>query len=116
MQQLILVGHVLVCLAIIGLVLLQQGKGADIGAAFGSGASNTVFGSEGSGGFLLKLTAGVVCLFFMTSLTLTYFSAQDAKQARSGNLPIEETESWLPNFNETVDESKELSQELEKQK
>lgn len=115
MQQLILVIHVLACVAIIGLVLLQQGKGSDIGAAFGSGASNTVFGSEGSSAFLLKLTASVVFLFFMTSLTLTYFSAQEAKQASLDEVPVEESQSWLPNFNEVDDKAKQLHQELEKQ-
>lgn len=100
MQQLILVVHILACLGIIGLVLLQQGKGADMGAAFGSGASNTVFGSEGSGSFLLKLTTSVVFLFFVTSLVLTYFSGQDAKRAQANKLPVQEEQSWLPNFDE----------------
>lgn len=72
MYQLLLMIHVVVALAIIGLVLIQQGKGADIGAAFGSGASNTVFGSQGSGGFLFRLTGGLALLFFATSLTLGY--------------------------------------------
>ncbi len=71
MYQLILVFHVLVAISIIGLVLLQHGKGADIGAGFGSGASNTVFGSQGSGGFLFKLTGGLVIIFFVTSLLLS---------------------------------------------
>ncbi|OGV31595.1 MAG: preprotein translocase subunit SecG, partial [Legionellales bacterium RIFCSPHIGHO2_12_FULL_35_11] len=52
MYQLILIIHVVIALMLIGLVLIQHGKGADIGAAFGSGASNTVFGSQGTGGFL----------------------------------------------------------------
>lgn len=72
MYQILLVIHVLIAMVIIGLVLIQQGKGADIGAAFGSGASNTVFGSQGSGGFLFKLTGGLAMLFFATSLTLGY--------------------------------------------
>ena len=58
MYQLLLVVHVLIATVVIGLVLIQHGKGADIGAAFGSGASNTVFGSQGTGGFLFKLTGG----------------------------------------------------------
>jgi len=77
MYQLIIVIHVLIALALIGLVLIQQGKGADIGAAFGSGASNTVFGSQGTGSFLFKLTGGLALAFFVTSLTLSYMvSAQ----------------------------------------
>ncbi len=72
MYQIILCVHVLIAIAIIGLVLIQQGKGAEIGASFGSGASNTVFGSQGSGGFLFKLTGGLAVAFFATSLTLGY--------------------------------------------
>lgn len=72
MYQLLLVIHVIIAIAIVGLVLIQQGKGAEIGAAFGSGASNTVFGSQGSGGFLFKLTGGLALAFFATSLTLGY--------------------------------------------
>ncbi len=65
--------HILVALGLIGLVLLQQGKGADIGAAFGSGASNTVFGARGSANFLSRSTAVLAVLFFVTSLSLAYF-------------------------------------------
>jgi preprotein translocase subunit SecG len=72
MYQLILIIHVLVSIAIIGLVLIQHGKGADIGAAFGSGASNTVFGSQGTGSFLFKLTGSLAITFFITSVTLSY--------------------------------------------
>jgi preprotein translocase subunit SecG len=74
MQQLILIIHTLVAIGIITLVLLQHGKGADIGAAFGSGASNTVFGSQGTVPFLMKITASLVAIFFITSITLSYFS------------------------------------------
>jgi preprotein translocase subunit SecG len=72
MYQLILMIHVVVAVILIGLVLIQHGKGADIGAAFGSGASNTVFGSQGTGGFLFKLTGGLAMTFFVTSLMLSY--------------------------------------------
>lgn len=72
MYQLILMIHVIVAIAVIGLVLIQHGKGADIGAAFGSGASNTLFGSQGTGGFLFKLTGGLALTFFATSLALSY--------------------------------------------
>ena len=67
--------HLLTCVALIGIVLLQHGKGADIGSAFGSGASQTVFGARGAGSFLTKLTTGAAILFMLTSLTLSYFSA-----------------------------------------
>ena len=66
--------HVLTCGFLIAVVLLQHGKGADIGAAFGGGASNTVFGSRGAGNFLTKLTTGSVIVFMTTSLVLSYFS------------------------------------------
>jgi preprotein translocase subunit SecG len=66
--------HVATCLFLIAVVLLQHGKGADIGAAFGGGASNTVFGSRGAGNFLTKLTTFSVVVFMLTSLTLSWFS------------------------------------------
>lgn len=81
MYQLVLIFHIIAAVAIIGLVLIQQGKGADIGAAFGSGASNTVFGSTGSGGFLFKLTGSMAAAFFATSLTLGYISSTQYKAA-----------------------------------
>jgi preprotein translocase subunit SecG len=74
MNQFLLIIHVVVCLGIIGLVLIQHGKGADAGAAFGSGASGTVFGSGGSGSFLTRLTAILATGFFITSLALAMFA------------------------------------------
>jgi preprotein translocase subunit SecG len=65
--------HVLTCLALIAVVLLQHGRGADIGAAFGAGASQTVFGGRGAGDFLTRLTTGAAIVFMLTSLTLSYF-------------------------------------------
>ncbi len=65
--------HILVCIAIVGLVLIQQGKGADAGAAFGSGASGTVFGAAGKGNFLEKLTRIFVAIFFITSLIMMFY-------------------------------------------
>lgn len=99
MYQLLLVFHVLVALSIIGLVLLQHGKGADIGAAFGSGASNTVFGSQGTGSFLFKLTGGLVLTFFITSLTLSSMVANHYKTASKlviPEAPLKTTESPIP--------------------
>ncbi|OUR66510.1 preprotein translocase subunit SecG [Cycloclasticus sp. 46_83_sub15_T18] len=64
--------HVIVAALMIGLILIQHGKGADAGAAFGSGASGTVFGSKGSGSFLTRSTAMLATAFFITSLTLAY--------------------------------------------
>ena len=74
MEVVILVFHILAALGIIGLVLLQHGKGADVGAAFGSGSAGSVFGAAGSANFLSRATAILAVVFFMTSLGLTYFS------------------------------------------
>ncbi|MGW8207005.1 MAG: preprotein translocase subunit SecG [Hyphomicrobiaceae bacterium] len=73
METLVLVLHVFAALGVIGLVLLQHGKGADVGAAFGSGASGSVFGATGSANFLSRATAVLAVVFFLTSLGLTYF-------------------------------------------
>jgi preprotein translocase subunit SecG len=66
--------HVIAALGIIGLVLLQHGKGADMGAAFGSGASGSLFGASGSANFLSRATAVLALVFFLTSLSLTYLA------------------------------------------
>jgi preprotein translocase subunit SecG len=73
MLQVLTVIHVLVALSIIGMVLLQQGRGADAGAGFGGGASNTVFGARGSASFLTRTTAILAAAFFSSSLLLAYF-------------------------------------------
>lgn len=75
METLILVFHVLAALTIIGLVLLQHGKGADMGAAFGGGASGSLFGATGSANFLSRITAAAAAIFFLTSLGLTWYSS-----------------------------------------
>ena len=76
METVILVLHVLVALAIVGLVLLQHGKGADVGAAFGGGASGSLFGATGSANFLSRTTAILAVIFFLSSMALTYFSTR----------------------------------------
>ena len=73
MEQIILVAHLLVALAIIGLIMLQQGKGADMGASFGAGGAQTLFGSDGSGNVLTKATALLVALFFASLKLLGVF-------------------------------------------
>lgn len=78
MQKAVLIGHTLIALLIIVLVLLQRGKGADAGAAFGAGASGTVFGARGSGSFFSRATAVCATAFFVTSLTLAYLSSQNS--------------------------------------
>lgn len=76
METLVLVVHVVAALGIVGLVLLQHGKGADVGAAFGSGASGSLFGASGSANFLSRATAMLAVVFFLTSLGLTYFGSR----------------------------------------
>ena len=76
MEQIILIVHLLVALAIIGLIMLQQGKGADMGASFGAGASQTLFGSSGSGNVLTRATAWLVALFFASSFSLALLANQ----------------------------------------
>ena len=75
MEKFVLIIHVLAALGVTGLVLLQHGKGADMGAAFGSGASGSLFGVSGSSNFMSKATAAFVAIFFTTSLTLTYLAS-----------------------------------------
>ena len=75
METLLLVVHVIAALGIIGLVLLQHGKGADMGAAFGGGASGSVFGATGSANFLSRATAILATVFFLTSMSLTWYYA-----------------------------------------
>jgi preprotein translocase subunit SecG len=70
----ILIAHVLIAMSIIGLVMLQKGKGADAGAGFGAGASGTVFGARGSANFLSRSTAVLATLFFATSMGLAYLN------------------------------------------
>lgn len=88
MYQLILLIHIFAAICLIALVLVQQGKGATVGAAFGSGASQTVFGSRGSGSFLLRITIGFVILFFATSIALNYMASRVVKQSQQLALPV----------------------------
>jgi preprotein translocase subunit SecG len=84
--------HVIVCIALIMIVLLQTGKGADMGAAFGGGSSNTLFGSTGSSTFLGKLTTIAAVVFMMTSLGLAYLSGHSMKHSimTDNKAPIEQ--------------------------
>lgn len=95
METLILVVHVAVAIGIVGLVLLQHGKGADVGAAFGSGASGSVFGSTGSANFLSRATAVLAAVFFLTSMGLTYFSGGKTQHKKGvmGTQPAEPEKS-----------------------
>jgi len=78
LQSAVLVAHVLAALAVCGFVLLQHGKGADMGAAFGGGSSGSLFGAAGSANFLSRTTAILATIFFVTSITLTWFGSQQS--------------------------------------
>jgi len=75
--QVILVIHVILALALVSIILIQHGKGADAGAAFGSGAAGAVFGARGAHSFLYKLTAALAIGFFITSLVLAYLATSE---------------------------------------
>ncbi len=103
---------VLLALGIIFLVLIQQGKGADVGAAFGSGASGTVFGARGSASFLTRATAILVTLFFINSLGLAYL-ASHRPEAESVIDAAQEAIEEAPQVESTVDEINETTSEIE---
>ena len=96
LYQLILLIHVFIGVFIIALVLVQQGKGATVGAAFGSGASQTVFGSRGSGSFLFRLTIGLGAVFFITSLGLNAVATRAYKQEKVITLPAMPVKAAAP--------------------
>ncbi|WP_133407868.1 preprotein translocase subunit SecG [Parashewanella tropica] len=85
MYEVLLVVYLLVAIALIGLILIQQGKGADMGASFGAGASGTLFGSSGAGNALTRATAILAIGFFALSLTIGRMSANHTKQDESWN-------------------------------
>src|SRR5690554_4501159 len=88
MEKLVLVVHMVTALAIIGLILLQQGKGAAAGASFGSGASQTVFGSEGSGSFFTRATAVFATIFFCTSFGLAIIAKNSSLTVDGMPIPV----------------------------
>ena len=107
MQQILTIVQILVSISLVGLVLLQQGKGADAGAAFGSGGSGTIFGSRGSASFLSRGTAVLAALFFCNSIALAYMSGQSvdresvterfgvSTQAPASNEPVPESGTFV---------------------
>ncbi|WP_028023826.1 preprotein translocase subunit SecG [Enterovibrio calviensis] len=93
MYEILLVIYLLAALGVIGLVLVQQGKGADMGASFGAGASNSVFGSGGSGNFLTRMTAIFATIFFVLSLVLgnlTSHQIQSGSEYEDLSVPLTE--------------------------
>ena len=81
MNFILLAIHILVCISLIGIVLIQGGKGAEVGAAFGAGGSGTVFGATGGQSFLSKLTTGAAVIFMLTSLALAIFWGQQGSSS-----------------------------------
>lgn len=104
MQVAILMIHVAIAIALVVLILLQQGKGADAGASFGGGASQTVFGSSGSGSFLSRATGLLAAAFFATSLALAYFASQAGQAPQETGIPdaelIEQQQNAVPSLDE----------------
>lgn len=95
MYQLLVIIHMCIAIVLIGLVLIQHGKGADVGAGLGSGASGTVFGSQGTGRFLFKLTGSLALGFFVTSLLLSAVVTNQYRARTQLTLP-EEARDSLP--------------------
>lgn len=89
METLVMIVHYGVCIFLIGVILLQAGKGADIGAAFGAGGSNTVFGARGPATFLNKLTIGAAITFLITSITLAQMAKKDSAESVVDSVPTQ---------------------------
>lgn len=118
LEQAVLIIHVITAIIIIGLILIQQGKGADAGASFGGGASQTMFGVQGSGNLLTRWTAVLATLFFVTSLSLAYFAKQQSGVSNSlfaDEAPqvqeVEAENSEIPVLEESNDAVQEQSSE-----
>ncbi|MFG6668681.1 preprotein translocase subunit SecG [Halomonas sp. HNIBRBA4712] len=105
MQVAILMVHVIIAIALVVLILLQQGKGADAGASFGGGASQTVFGSRGSGNFLSRTTGVLAAGFFVTSMALAYFATQAGQSPEAGipDSQLIEQQQSVPTLDEGSD-------------
>ncbi|WP_240223153.1 preprotein translocase subunit SecG [Rheinheimera hassiensis] len=103
MYEVLIVVYLLVAIALIGLVLIQHGKGADMGAAFGAGASATVFGSSGTGNFLTKTTTVLATIFFVLSIVLGNYSTGSKKVDAWDDLSVPVTEQVEPKKDDTSD-------------
>jgi len=112
MFTLVITVHIVVALFIVTLVLLQQGKGASMGASFGSGSSQTVFGSRGAAPFMFKLTAFLVAIFFLTSLSLSYISKSNIdNQADTTGFTQADYQQQQAQKQQLIDKAKQLSNE-----
>jgi len=101
MDALISVLHVIVCFFLVAVVLLQRGKGAQVGAVFGGGGGATMFGSRGAGNFLTKLTTGAAVIFMMTSFYLSYLGFSNSGDRLFEGRTVEETQRGGPQLEET---------------
>lgn len=104
METIVIVVHIVLSLMIIGLIMIQQGKGAEAGASFGGGASQTVFGSQGNTSFLSRSTSVLVALFFVTSLVLAVYAKQHAVGISDLGIPSEEVIKALDKDAPSVEE------------
>lgn len=100
MESITLIVHILAAAAIVVLILIQQGKGATAGASFGAGASQTVFGSEGSGSFFSRLTAVFAAIFFATSFSLAVIAKEKTQVASELGIPAIQQETGIPSVPE----------------
>lgn len=104
MEKITLVVHILLAFGVIGLVMIQQGKGADAGASFGGGSSQTVFGGQGSGNFLSRMTAIFATIFFVTSMVLAVVASDKARGINDIGVPMQEMSEALEQDAPNVEE------------
>lgn len=111
MENLILIVHVVASLAVIGLVLIQHGKGADAGAAFGGGSSGSVFGAQGSSNFLTRATSISVTVFFCTSIALAFVASSKHETSAAFDIAVENSELVEKDTQEITDKNS-VSQDI----
>ena len=111
MENLILIVHVVASLAVIGLVLIQHGKGADAGAAFGGGSSGSVFGAQGASNFLTRATSISVTVFFCTSIALAFVASSKHETSAAFDIAVENSELVEKDTQEITDKNS-VSQDI----
>ena len=111
MENLILIIHVVASLSVIGLVLIQHGKGADAGAAFGGGSSGSVFGAQGSSNFLTRVTSISVTVFFCTSIALAFVAGSKHETSAAFDIAVENSELVEKDTQEVTDKNS-VSQDI----
>ena len=111
MENLILIIHVVASLSVIGLVLIQHGKGADAGAAFGGGSSGSVFGAQGSSNFLTRVTSISVTVFFCTSIALAFVASSKHETSAAFDIAVENSELVEKDTQEITDKNS-VSQDI----